>query len=130
MRGDKGNVAVLCRKLSAARRTTCVEQRRTRLHAVRLTESSFQFIVFAFVIKTFSLRPQAVENLYPLVREFKAITVLLHFESKKLHVRGIPPKDKVHSGATIRDEVDGSLRLGYEDRMVDCQMHRADDTDT
>src|ERR1700677_3592750 len=130
MRGDKGNVAVLCRKLSAARRTTCVEQHWARLHTVRLAESAFQVIVFAFVIKTFPLCPQAVENVYPLVRELESVAVLLHVISKKLHVWRVPSEDEVHSRAAVGDEIDGRLRLGYEDRMVERDMRRADDTDT
>ena len=71
-----------------------------------------------------------VENFYPLVRELKMIAVLLHLESKKFHVRRIPPKDQVHSRTAVRDEIDGRLRLGHEDRVVDREMHRADDPDT
>ena len=129
VRGDKGDIAVLCRKLSTAGRATCVEQHRPRLHTMRLAKSGFQIIVFAFVIKTFSLRPQAVEHVYPLFCELEPITMLLHLISKKLHVWRIPSEDEVHSSAAIGDEIDGRLRLGYEDWMVERDMHCADDTD-
>ena len=65
----------------------------------------------------------------PFLREFEAIAVLLHFIPEKLHVGRIPPENEFHTRPAVGDEIDGRLRLGDEDRMVDGDVDRTDDTD-
>jgi len=65
----------------------------------------------------------------PFFGELKSIAVLLHFIAKELHIWGILAENEVHPGPTIGDKIDSRLRLGYEYRMVERDMHRADDAD-